>query len=249
MQLEQYNDAWEHFSDCLRSRKIIYSYSQGTHFEIASTQHQLARVAFAQNKIEVASEMLQAEKAVLDQLYETTGECERLLQALLTNLTWLRKCAKETGDEAGLSKWTIARADVKRRETAESLLAKCSGQAVNPAITHGLHEEALRCRLVARQFALAKPSDRQRLLIDLEVSHQSLGREIEESHVCSLKRATVEFYQMISFAIAKGEDTAQINATVLKACDCLRDRLREHAVEVNDSVPQQLTPPTSPKRK
>jgi galactokinase len=59
----------------------------------------LGCVAFAQKILTKAGEMLRAEKAILDQLYETSSQRDdRLFQARLTNLTWLRKCAKESGD-------------------------------------------------------------------------------------------------------------------------------------------------------
>jgi hypothetical protein len=35
-QRDQLQEAWEHFSVCLRARKHVYSYSQGVHLEVAT---------------------------------------------------------------------------------------------------------------------------------------------------------------------------------------------------------------------
>jgi len=187
--------------------------------------------------------MLTAEKAVLDQLYETSSERQRLLQALLTNLTLLRKCAKERGDEEEVRKLTAARSDLRHQEKTEASATSVKRHS-NHGTTRALQQEALHCRLVARQFALAKIADRARSLNELESLLNHLADEVERSPVCSMQRAAVEFYQIITFALSKGDDTKQTNAAVLKACDCLRDRLREHGVTVNDTI-QPQTPPNN----
>jgi len=234
-QQEQYDEAWENFSECLRTRRIVYAYSQGNHIEVSSAYHELARVAFAQGLLEVACEMLKAERTILDQLLETSSERARLLQALLTNLTWLRKCAKEKGDEEEARRLTLERSEMKRREKSESS-AKTARMSDHHVCSLDLQNEALRCRLIARQFALAKPPSRQRLQGELEFLLQSLADEIEHSPVCSMQRAAVEFYQMITFGLSKDDNAKETTANVLKACDCLRGRLREHGVQVKDSV-------------
>lgn len=35
-QREQLDDAWVHFSECLRARQQIYAYSQGIHLEVST---------------------------------------------------------------------------------------------------------------------------------------------------------------------------------------------------------------------
>jgi hypothetical protein len=60
--------------------------------------------------------MLTKEKDVLNQLFETSSQRERLLQALLTNLTWLRKCAKELCMEEEVRLLSKEMVDLKRRE-------------------------------------------------------------------------------------------------------------------------------------
>lgn len=35
-QREQLQDAWDHFSECLRARQKIYAYSQGIHLEVST---------------------------------------------------------------------------------------------------------------------------------------------------------------------------------------------------------------------
>ena len=245
-QQEQYDEAWEYYNECLRTRRIVYAYSQGNHIEVSSTHHELARVAFAQGRFDVACEMLRAERTILDQLYETTSEHSRLLQALLTNLTWLRKCAKEKGDEEELRRLTLERSDLKRREKSEASAKKAHQIMSNHhGTTLDLQNEVIRCRLIARQFALSKPCDRRRLLSELEVRLQSLADEVERSPICSMQRAAVEFYQVITFALSKDEDAKETATNVLRACDCLRDRLREHGVQIKDAT-QQQSPLSSP---
>ena len=244
-QQEQYDEAWENFSECLRTRRIVYAYSQGNHIEVSSAHHELARVAFAQGRLEVACEMLKAERTILDQLLETTSERPRLLQALLTNVTWLRKCAKEKGDEEEARRLTVARSELKRREKSAEASAKNPRMPDHHVCSLDLQNEALRCRLIARQFALAKPPSRQRLRGELEFLLQSLFDEIEHSPVCSMQRAAVEFYQMINFGLSK-DNAKETTAIVLRACDCLRDRLREHGMQVKDSVQQQAATTNAP---
>jgi hypothetical protein len=66
---------------------------------VSSVLHELGLVAFAEQDVFKAQEMLLSEKLVLDQLVESPAHDQRMLQARLTNLTWLLKCAKELGDD------------------------------------------------------------------------------------------------------------------------------------------------------
>jgi len=79
-QRDRLEQAWMHFSECLRARRHVYSYSQGNHLEVSLVLHELGCVAMAQKNFEKAVEMLEAEKDILDRLCETSSQRERLLQ-------------------------------------------------------------------------------------------------------------------------------------------------------------------------
>ena len=117
-QREQFGQAWHLYSECLRARRYVYSYIQGNHIEVSSVLHELGRVAFAEQRITDAQEMLRSEKEVLDQLSECSPGSypQRMLQARLTNLTWLCKCAKELADDKESRKLAVERSRLRRHD-------------------------------------------------------------------------------------------------------------------------------------
>ena len=229
-QREQFEQAWIHFSDCLRARRHVYAFSQGNHLEVSSVLHELGCVAFAQRRFPKACEMLTAEKQILDQLYDASSQRQRLLQSLLTNLTWLRKCAKERGDEAEVRKLTAERSELKRKvkQHIPDVTEQTSGHPPNLS----LQREALRCRLAARKYALAAPESQEASKKELIAVLSSLRKEIESSPVCPMQEASVHFHETISDALTNPNK----RSIIFEACDDLRDVLRDHGLQVQDVV-------------
>ena len=169
LQREQFDEAYLHFSECLRIRRHVYAYARqvgvtsgveisGTrkssvdanpvHLEISVVLHELGIVGFAQRRFSQAFQMLLEERAILENLHETTSHSNRVYQARLTCLTWLRKCAKELGDENEVEKYTKERTAMKKdagRKTKEKHLVSESVM---------LQQKVIDCRLLPRQFAL-----------------------------------------------------------------------------------------------
>jgi len=227
-QREQLENAWIHYSECLRARQHVYAYLQGNHLEVSSTLHELGRVAYSQNRSEKAIEMLHAEKEILDQLCETSTQRQSMLQARLTNLTWLRKCAKESGDDKEARKITMERTSLKTTEKNPDMEIQTNLQP------HALRlqQEVVRCRLLARQFALACPKSEDSNGTQLRVALASVYREIDKSPPCSMKGAASDFQKVISESLTDPKK----RSSMLEACDVLRDVLREHGLQVVDMV-------------
>jgi tetratricopeptide (TPR) repeat protein len=257
-QCEQLDDAWTHFSECLQARRHVYEFSQGNHLEVSSVIHELGCVAFAQNRIAEAREMLAEEKAILDQLYDSTSNHQhrqRLLQGRLTNLTWLRKCAKESGDEAEARRLATERSELKRKEhhhprqQAFSTADTSQGQ-LDPRVM-SLQQEAMRCRRTARKFVLSKNDKEQKSQgKKLESALTSLKKELEQIPLegderDDMRRAANSFHQILSEAlllrINNDIDVSKRRSVILKACDDLRDVLREFGLQVNDTVRKRIS--------
>ena len=223
--------AWAHFSECLRARRHVYAYTQGNHLEVSSVLHELGCVAIAQKRTEKACEMLSSEKEILDRLCETTSQQQRLWQARLTNLTWLLKCSKALGNEEKIRRFTAERSELKRKSREKAAEAP---KRDNPR-TASLQREALNCRLVARQFALASSKDEARLRQQLDKALGKLSKELSRSNdACPifLRRAVAHFHQVVSESLAY----SQKRAIIFEACDDLRDILRECGLQVQDTV-------------
>ena len=83
--------------ECLRIRRHVYCYAQTSkdenpiHLEIACVLHELGCVGFAQGSYAQSKEMFVSEKEILVKLEEALAPSDRIRQARLTNLTWLRK--------------------------------------------------------------------------------------------------------------------------------------------------------------
>jgi tetratricopeptide (TPR) repeat protein len=230
VQREQLEQAWLHFSDCLRARRHVYAYSQGNHLEVSTVLHELGCVAFAQKRISKACEMLTAEKVILDELCETSSHRQRLLQARLTNLTWLRKCAKERGDEEQARRIVVDRSELKRKENQQTVeRPTCSSVHLPPTLS--LEQEALHCRLAARNFALSKPESQKCNIKQLSSALMSLLKEIDRSPAGPMRDAAAHFHETISEYLA---DDSNERSIIFEACDDLRDILRDHGLQVND---------------
>jgi tetratricopeptide (TPR) repeat protein len=231
-QREQLEQAWLHFSECLRARRHVYAYSQGNHLEVSTVLHELACVAFAQKRIPKACEMLTAEKEILDELCETSNHRQRMLQARLTNLTWLRKCAKDRGDEEQVRRIVAERSELKQNDKQQPLERNIVS-SVHPSRTLSLEQEALHCRLAARQFALSKPECETPLREQLNTALMNLLNEIDLSTASPLREATVHFHEIISESLADDLGSNE-RSPIFEACDDLRDILRDHGLQVND---------------
>jgi cysteinyl-tRNA synthetase len=232
-QREQLEQAWLHFSECLHARRHVYAYSQGNHLEVSSVLHELGCVAFAQKRLTKACEMLTAEKAILDQLCETSSQHDRLFQARLTNLTWLRKCAKESGDGEEARKKGAERTALKRKEKQQ---ASKTPNTTYPQVL-ALEHEAFRCRAVARQFALARvamPQSKEPTQMQVKAALANLLKEIERSPSCPLRETAAYFHMMVTESLACSSRSSITK--VFEACDTMRDVLRDHGMEVCDGL-------------
>mgnify|MGYP005847741093 CR=1 FL=1 len=230
LQRDQLKQAWIHFSECLRIRRHVYAYARPMetsdgkasgdplHLEVSCVLHELGSVAFAQGLFSQALEMLLAERSILEKLEGSSMHVDRLLQSRLTNLTWLRKCAKEIGDEDAAAKYTTDRLQLKSKQkarTKELYVQKKSAMS-------SLQEAALQCRLSVRQFVLAKCSDSSVISKDDVLSRLArLGEEVEKSSSSSMGKAARQFHDCVldSMRLCKCEET---RSELLQACDCLR---------------------------
>ena len=228
------------FYECLRIRRHVYAYARPTvnsesedtnpvHLEVSCVLHELSSVGFAQKRFAQTMDMLIAERCILEKLEEQSStHSERIHQARLTNLTWLRKCAKEMGD------------DQKAALFANEMLAmKRAGQKSKEKQTQHLHsdsntlqQKAMQCRLLARKFALEKADSEDKLLTSLEDSLEELVEEIRTASSGSsvefdcdcngcqvaLKQAATQFRDTILLWVDKPGRRSHI----LGACDSLR---------------------------
>ena len=234
-QRELYDQAWLHFSECLRARRHVYAYSNGNHLEVSSVLHELGSVAMAQKRFEKANEMFSSEREILDQLSEITSDHqERLLQARLNNLTWLRKCAKARGDDDEARQLGVERTSLKRKSKKKKAI-------VEQACGSPLHQEALRCRAIARQYALATSLDQRKSVEELlKLALIGLSREMDRTTVGNndtVLQAVRRFHSTVSESLLISDSSfSKASSALFKACDQLRDVLREKGVQVNDLV-------------
>jgi tetratricopeptide (TPR) repeat protein len=265
LQREQLDAAWLHFSECLRARKQAYSYSQGNHLEVSTVLHELGCVALTQKRMTKAVEMLTSEREILDQLYESSSsqQRERIHQARLTNLTWLRKCAKAQGNETMARKLANERSALKHRAKEEGASKFLSSLAFTnlARVELQLQQESLRCRLVARQYALTLPTAKDTSChrqvsrsADLYRALSSLSFEIERYRQSQqqsvsfrpLYEAIVLFHDRVKEASSMTSGGSE-RSTIIEACDSLRDVFREVGLQVTDSIQRKLGAATSTK--
>jgi cysteinyl-tRNA synthetase len=113
---------------------------------------------------------------------------------------------------------------------------------------YSLQQEALRCRLVARQHALALLSegasahDQAADSKEVNSALQSLSSELDryrDSHVSDgaahpLYDAVRQFHSRVKVALSHDESVKR--SAIIDACDSLRDSFRDVGVQVSDSV-------------
>jgi tetratricopeptide (TPR) repeat protein len=225
LQREQFEDAWLHFSECLRIRRHVYAYARPvgssskvdpTHLEVSCVQHELGRVAFAQGRFSQAMEMLKSERLILERLLETTTQMERLYQAQLTNLTWARKCAKEMGDEDEAARLSSTRTAMKK--SADHKLKENETQLQPDSVA--LQHKASQSRLLTRRFALEKDKNRISDQGELRTNLVDLLEEISKAPPGSMKRTATQFHYSILQWIDKPSEARRV--PILTACDKLR---------------------------
>lgn len=249
-QREQLDDAWTYFTECLMIRKRIYGYARPltttasingsastcqneypAHLDVSAVLHELACVAFAQTRYEAADDMLQAEKEILERLQDTSSQPQRIHQALLTNLTWLKKCAAERGDDERVKailheRFALKRASKQKKSENMSLLWSSPASVL-------IQHEAIGTRSVVRQYALASPDKRLQLKSQLLASLDSLGDEAMRTGSSSdMIAAAIAFRDKVRKSLADKD----VKSMMLEACDELRDVLREHGITVQDKI-------------
>jgi len=153
-------------------------------------------------------------------------------------LTWLRKCAKEQGHDEKARQIAIERADLKHKTKGQFLVHDDTPDGGTP-----LQREALRCRTLARQFALSSGKDdlsRERLQMALDGLSRFITRYGRDSYADDdlVLRSARTFHATVSGAVDSSNPTSVRGgpAAILQACDDLRDNLRAQGVQVNDAV-------------
>ena len=217
--------AWLCFHECLRIRRHVYAYacpaenssvdSNPIHFEVSCVLHELGCVGLAQKGFSQSMKMLEAERAILVRLAETATQNERIFQARLTNLTWLRKCAKEMGDENKACIFTTEKNTLKSHDGHQ--FKEESQYEHSEAIM--LQGKALQCRLLARKFALEKSDINIILFRDkLLTSLNDLEEEIRTAEAGPMQDATLKFHD----TLLEWLDKPNRRSPILSACDSLR---------------------------
>eukprot|EP00529_Nitzschia_sp_RCC80_P007269 CAMPEP_0113493324 /NCGR_PEP_ID=MMETSP0014_2-20120614/28534_1 /TAXON_ID=2857 /ORGANISM="Nitzschia sp." /LENGTH=1368 /DNA_ID=CAMNT_0000387185 /DNA_START=104 /DNA_END=4210 /DNA_ORIENTATION=- /assembly_acc=CAM_ASM_000159 len=252
LQREQWDDAWSHMSDCLRIRRNVYAYAKPvgsdgedpTHLEVSCVMHELACVAFAQEYYTKALEMLNSERSILERLEEASDHSERIYQARLTNLTWLRKSSKANGDEEAASELVVERSNLKKKAAAKSkeeetklILVDHEGdEGSNPTpSSSSLLRTLLCCRVSARKLALESDKKGSRRE-DLNFFLSQLLEEIKQSPSNdAMTKAAIHFRNTIMEWKDK-ERSKDRTTNILKACDVLRDVLRSRGIQVVDTM-------------
>lgn len=228
-QRDNLQQAWVCFSDCLRMRRLVYAYARAqsdnseenpAHLDVSSVLHELGRVAFNQHTMKSALSMLNAEKSVLERLYET-APTERIMQARLTNLTWLKKCFQETGDEEDVIRISMERKGLKHTNRDQEKRSKQNvGGMENLKTMTPLQLESLRCRLIVRQFALASDSERTSLGIQVLSGLAELEGAIRMSGRNSMRSGAAKFHATVASVFASKHTVPK--GLLLQACDELR---------------------------
>ena len=229
-QREQWEQASSHFSACLSIRRNVYAYARPVgrddeypmpiHLEISCVLHEIARISFAQGYFNQAVATLKSERVILKRLEETSDHpMEKIRRSRMTNLTWLRKCAKETGDEEMVSQFSNERSFLKQSMLAhinkdrEEKMNKESNSSLN------LQHAALSCRLAARKLVLEGDKNGMKIK-NLNISLDNLSKELAESPADPMKVAVTQFKDTV--VKWKDQPNAERQAPLLEACDVLR---------------------------
>ncbi len=251
-QREQWEQAGLHFSACLVIRRNVYAYAKPvgaedeenpTHLEISCVLHEIARIAFAQLYFPQAVATLKSEKIILERLEETSDHhLEKIYQSRMTNLTWLRKCAKEMGDEDLVTQIGNERSALKQQQQQQQQQQTSfviGNDDENPLPNNNANAASLRhasmdCRLAARKLVLEQDKDGSKLAcLNSSLSH--LEKEIQLAPPsCPMKMDAKKFLDTVTKWKDKPNDMRK--APLLEACDVLRDVLRSNGFQVHDTI-------------
>lgn len=261
LQQEQWDEAWKHLSECLRIRKNVYAYARPvgaededpTHLEVSCVMHELARVAMSQAYYVKAFDTLKSERIILERLEESSDRSERIYQARLTNLTWLRKCAKAMGNEDVASDMANDRSKLKKaactKASQEAAFQTTLDHDAKSAISIALLDSLMGCRLAARKVVLEKDKNGSRRE-DLTFFLSQLSDEIQKAPSGPIWKVATEFRDTIVQWKDQSSNEKLLKerrTRILKACDVLRDVLRSIGVQVVDTA--SLKRPFQPARK
>ena len=231
-QREQWEQAGLHFSACLVIRRNVYAYAKPvggedeenpTHLEVSCVLHEIARVAFAQLYFTQAIETLKAERLILERLDETSEHhTEKIYQSRMTNLTWLRKCAKEMGYEDMATQFSNERSTFKALFVAGT---KKGGEDEIPSrnepdgASTSLRQAAMSCRSATRKLVLERDRNGSKLA-NLNFALSNLSEELQQSPPGLIKVAATQFRKEISEW--KDKPSSLRKEHLLDACDVLR---------------------------
>ena len=222
LQRERVEDAKRHFIDCLLIRRHVYAYASGpcnanpTHLEVACVLHEIGRVEFSNTRFSQSMDMFKDEKIILERLMEaSTNDGVRIYQARLNNLTWLRKCAKEMGDDDMATVFANERTDLKKQTDEQSKQAQ---QKLLYCESVSLQRKVVQSRLLARRFALEKKNSSQSCRGELVTIMDELSNQLKIASSGPMKQAAMEFRDTLLPWI----DRSNNRAPILTACDHLR---------------------------
>ena len=226
LQQDELEEAEQHFLECLRVRRHVYSYAcnvgsddvNPTHLEVACVLHEIGHVQFAQERFTHALETLQDEKVILERLEEASSSSNsvRIYQARLNNLTWLQKCSKEMGDDDKASQFAHKRNEIKKHASIKSKNEK-QGQRLH-CESISLQRKIIQCRVLARRFALENKKSSRSCQDELMHMLEELSSQIKTASLGPMRQAAVTFHDAINLWIDKSEKKVPI----LNACDQLR---------------------------
>lgn len=217
------DNAWRCFHECLRIRRHVYAYASPLchsaddtnpiHLEVSCVLHELGAVGYSQKRFTQSMKMLDAERAILSALAEISPRNERIYQARLTNLTWLRKCTKEMGDDKHAASLSDERLALKN-QFGQSFHAKSNSVPCGSVL---LQKKAMECRWLARRFALEK-SDSEIHRNGLLKCLAELKDEIRTASPGPMAEAASQFLERLLLWV----DQSGGGSEILAACDTLR---------------------------
>ena len=217
------DNAWRCFHECLRIRRHVYAYASPLchsadetnpiHLEVSCVLHELGAVGYSQKRFTQSMKMLDAERAILSALAETAPRNERIYQARLTNLTWLRKCTKEIGDDKHAASLSDERLALKN-QFGQKFHAKSNSVPCGSVL---LQKKAMECRWLARRSALEK-SDSEIHRDGLLKCLAELKDEIRTASPGPMAEAASQFLERMLLWV----DQSGGGSEILAACDTLR---------------------------
>lgn len=244
-QREQWEQAGLHFSACLVIRRNVYAYAKPvaiedeenpTHLEVSCVLHEIARVAFAQLYFTQAIATLKAERLILERLDETSEHhTEKIYQSRMTNLTWLRKCAKEMGNEDMATQFSNERSTFKALFVAGTKKGEdeIPPQNESDGASTSLQHVAMSCRSATRKFVLERDRNGSKLA-NFNFALSNLSEELQQSPPGLINVAATQFRKEI--LEWKDQPSSLRKEHLLDACDVLRDVFRANGLQVNDSI-------------